>query len=45
MNQDIARIEDLAAENREGGLSLDDHMMYTIFIDELPAEREVRSGT
>ena len=34
-------IEDLAAEMRTAGLTLDDHMLYTIFIDALPAEYEV----
>ncbi|MUG03827.1 hypothetical protein ECC01_23030 [Bacillus tequilensis] len=39
----IDRIEDLAAEMRTAGMSLDDHMLYTIFIDAPPAEYEVEA--
>ena len=39
----MGRIEDLAAEMRTAGLTLDDHMLYTIFIDALPAEYEVEA--
>ena len=39
----MRRIEDLAAEMRIAGLTLDDHMLYTIFIDALPAEYEVKA--
>ena len=38
----MGRIEDLAAEMRAAGMSVDDHMLYTIFIDALPAEYEVK---
>ena len=36
----MGRIEDLAAEMRTAGMTVDDHMLYTIFIDALPAEYE-----
>ena len=39
----MARIEDHAAEMRTAGMTLDDHMLYTIFIDALPAEYEVEA--
>ena len=41
--EEIGRIEDLAAEMRTLGLTLDAHMLYTIFIDALPAEYEVET--
>ena len=41
--EEMGRIEDLAAEMRTSGLTLDDHMLYTIFIDALPAEYEVEA--
>ena len=41
--EEMGRIEDLAAEMRTAGLTLDDHMLYTIFIDALPAEYEVEA--
>ena len=41
--EEMGRIEDLAAEMRTAGMTLDDHMMYTIFIDALPAEYEVEA--
>ena len=37
------RVEDLAAEMRTAGMTLDDHMLYTIFIDALLAEYEVEA--
>ena len=37
----MGRIEDLAAEMRTTGTTVDDHMLYAIFIDALPAEYEV----
>ena len=37
-------IEDLAAEMPTAGLTLDNHMLYTIFIDVLLAEYEVEAG-
>ena len=39
----MGRIEDLAAEMRTAGMTLDDHMLYTISIDALPAEYEVEA--
>ena len=36
--EEMGRIEDLAAEMRTAGMTVDDHMLYTIFIDALPAE-------
>ena len=39
----MGRIEDLAAEMHTAGMTLDDHMLYTIFIDALPAEYEVEA--
>ena len=39
----MGRIEDLAAEMRRAGLTLNDHMLSTIFIDALPAEYEVET--
>ena len=39
----MGRIEDLAAEMRTAGMTVDDHMLYTIFIDALPAEYEVEA--
>ena len=41
--EEMGRIEDLAAEMRTAGMTLDDHMLYTIFIDALPAEYEVEA--
>ena len=41
--EEMGRIEDLAAEMRTAGLTLDVHMLYTIFIDALPAEYEVEA--
>ena len=41
--EEMVRIEDLAAEMRTAGLTLDDYMLYTIFIDALPAEYEVEA--
>ena len=35
---EMGRIEDHAAEMRTAGMTVDDHMLYTIFIDALPAE-------
>ena len=40
---EMGRIEDLAAKTRTAGLTLDDHMLYTIFINALPAEYEVEA--
>ena len=39
----MGRVEDLPAEMRSAGMTLDDHMLYTIFIDALPAEYEVEA--
>ena len=39
--EEMGRIEDLDAEMRTAGMTVDDHMLYTIFIDALPAEYEV----
>ena len=39
----MGRIEDLAAEMRTAGLTVDDHMLCTIFIDAFPAEYEVEA--
>lgn len=39
----MGRIEDVAAEMRTAGLTLGDHMVYTICIDALPAECEVEA--
>ena len=39
--EEVGRIEDLAAEKRTAGITLDDHMPCTVFIDALPAEYEV----
>ena len=39
----MGRIEDLAAKMRTAGMTLDDHMLYTIFIDALPAEHKVEA--
>ena len=39
----MGRIEDFAAEMRTAGIILDDHMLYTIFIDALPTEYEVEA--
>ena len=36
-------IEDFATEMRTAGITLDDHMLYTIFIDALPTEYEVEA--
>ena len=41
--EDMGRIEDLAAEMCTAGLTLDDHMLYTIFIDALPTKYEVEA--
>ena len=41
--EEMGRIEDHAAEMRTAGLTLDDHILYTIFIDALPAEYEVEA--
>ena len=41
--EEIGRIEDLATEMRTAGITLDDHMLYTIFIDALPAQYEVEA--
>ena len=41
--KEMGRIEDLAAEMRTAGLSLDNHMLYNIFIDALLAEYEVEA--
>ena len=41
--EEMGGTEDLAAEMRSAGLTLDDHMMYTIFIDALPAEYAVEA--
>ena len=39
----MGRIEDFAAKKRPAGLSLDDHMLYTMSIDPLPTEYEVEA--
>ena len=39
----MGRIEDLAAGMRTAGMTFDGHMLYTIFIDALPAEHEVEA--
>ena len=39
----MGRIEDLDAEMRREGLTIDEHMLYTIFIDALAAEYEVEA--
>ena len=36
--EEMGRIEDLAAETRTAEMTLDGHMLYTTFIDALPAE-------
>ena len=41
--QEMGRIEELAADMRTAGLTLDDHLLYNIFIDALPAEYEVEA--
>ena len=41
--QEMGRIKDLAAEIRTAGMTLDDHMLYTIGINALPAEYEVEA--
>ena len=41
--EEMGRIEDLAAEMRAAGMSVDDHMLNTIFIDALPTEYEVEA--
>ena len=44
----MGRIEDLAAEMRTAGMSIDDNMLYTVFHDTLPVRYEVegwRHGT
>ena len=41
--KEMGRIECLAAEMRTAGLSLDDHMLYTIFIDTVTAK--MRGGS
>ena len=41
--EEMGRIEDLAAEMRTAGMTLDDHMLYTIFIHALPAGYEVEA--
>ena len=43
--EEMARIEDLAAETRTAGMTVDDYMLHTIFIDALPAEYEVEART
>ena len=35
--EEMGRIEDLAAEKRTAGMTLDDHMLYTMFFYALPA--------
>ena len=42
--EEMGGIEDIVAEMRTAGLTLDDHMLYTIFIDVLPNTRW-RQGT
>ena len=39
--EEMGRVEDLTTEMRTAGMTLDDHMLYTNFIDALPAEYEV----
>ena len=39
----MGRVDDLAAEMRTAGLTLDDHMLYTTFVDALSAEYEVEA--
>ena len=39
----MGRVEDLVAEIHTEGLTLDDRMLYTIFIDALHAEYEVEA--
>ena len=41
--EEMGKIEDVAAEMRSAGMTLDDHMLCTIFIDALPAEYEVEA--
>ena len=41
--EEMGRIEHLAAEMRTAGMTLHDHMLYTISIDALPAEHEVEA--
>ena len=41
--EEMGRIEDLASEMRTAQMTLDDHMLYTIFIDARPAEYEVEA--
>ena len=41
--EEMGGIEDLAAEMRTARLTLDDHMLYIIFINVLPAEYEVEA--
>ena len=41
--EEMGIIEYSSAEMRAAGLTLDDHMLYTIFIDVLPAEYEVEA--
>ena len=40
---DMGRIADLASEMRTTGMTLDDHMLYTFFIDALPVEYEIEA--
>ena len=41
--EEMGRIGDRSAEIRTAGFTLDDHMLYTIFIDAFPAEYEVEA--
>ena len=41
--QEMGGIEDRAADTLSAGTTLDDHMLYTIFIDALPPEYEVEA--
>ena len=41
--KEMGTIEDLAAEMRTTGMTFDDHMLYAIFSDALPAEYEVEA--
>ena len=41
--KEMDRIEGLAAEMHTAGVTLDHHMLYTIFIDTLPAEYEAEA--
>ena len=41
--EEMGRIDGLAAEMRTAGLTLDDHMLHTIFLDALPAEYDVEA--